>query len=66
MDFKKVYDFVRRKAIYNSLIEVGISRKQAELIKMCLNETYSTMRIGKYQSDKFLIQNGLTQRDAFS
>jgi hypothetical protein len=28
---------------------------------MCLNETYSTVRIGKYQSDKFPIQNGLKQ-----
>jgi hypothetical protein len=33
---------------------------------MCLNETYSTVRIGKYQSDKFLIQNGLKQGDALS
>jgi hypothetical protein len=28
---------------------------------MCLNETYS---IGKYQADKFPIQNGLKQGDA--
>jgi hypothetical protein len=33
---------------------------------MCLNETYTTVRIGKYQSDKFPIQNGLKQVDAFS
>jgi hypothetical protein len=33
---------------------------------MCLNEIYSGVRIGKYLSDKFLIQNGLTQRDALS
>jgi hypothetical protein len=26
---------------------------------MCLKETYSTVRIGKFQSDKFPIQNGL-------
>jgi hypothetical protein len=30
---------------------------------MCLNETYSTVRIGKFQSDKFPIQNGLKQGD---
>jgi hypothetical protein len=30
---------------------------------MCLNETYSTVCIGKYQSDKFPIQNGLKQGD---
>ena len=40
--------------------------KQVELIKMCLNETYSKVRVGKYLSDKFPIQNGLKQRDALS
>jgi hypothetical protein len=33
---------------------------------MCLNETYITVRIGKFQSDKFPIQNGLKQGDALS
>jgi hypothetical protein len=33
---------------------------------MCLNVTYCTVRIGKYQSDKFPIQNGLKQGDALS
>jgi hypothetical protein len=33
---------------------------------MCLNGTYSTVRIGKYQSDKFPIYNGLKQADALS
>jgi hypothetical protein len=33
---------------------------------MCLNKTYSTVHIGKYQSDKLPIQNGLKQGDALS
>jgi retron-type reverse transcriptase len=33
---------------------------------MCLNETYNIVRIGKLQSDKFPIQNGLKQGDALS
>jgi hypothetical protein len=33
---------------------------------MCLNETYSKVRIGKYLSDSFPIQNGLKQGDALS
>jgi hypothetical protein len=33
---------------------------------MCLNETYSVVCIGKYQSDSFPIQNGLKQGDALS
>jgi hypothetical protein len=33
---------------------------------MCLNGTYSTVGIGKNQSDKFPVQNGLKQGDALS
>jgi hypothetical protein len=33
---------------------------------MCLNETYSKVRIGKHLSDSFLIQNVLKQGDALS
>jgi hypothetical protein len=31
---------------------------------MCLNETYSKVRIGKHLSDSFPVQNGLKQRYA--
>jgi hypothetical protein len=40
--------------------------KLVRLIKMCLNETYSKVRIGKHLSDSFPIQNGLKQDDALS
>jgi hypothetical protein len=40
--------------------------KLVGLIKMCSNETYSKVRIGKHLSDSFHIQNGLTQGDALS
>jgi hypothetical protein len=33
---------------------------------MCLNETYSKVRVAKLLSDKFPIQNGLKQGDALS
>jgi hypothetical protein len=33
---------------------------------MCLNETYSKVRIGKHLPDSFPIQNGLKQGDALS
>jgi retron-type reverse transcriptase len=48
------------------VIEFGIPRKLDGLIKMCLNKTYRTVRIGKFQSDKFTIQSGLKQGDALS
>jgi hypothetical protein len=62
----KAYDSVGREVLYNILIEFGIPRKLVGLIQICLNETYNTVRIGKYQSDKFPIQNGLKQGDALS
>jgi hypothetical protein len=36
------------------------------LIKMCLNETYSKVCIGKHLSDSFPIQNGLKQGNALA
>jgi len=36
------------------------------LIKMCLNEIYSRIQVGKNLYDKFPIRNGLKQGDALS
>jgi hypothetical protein len=40
--------------------------KLVMLIKMCLNEIYSKVRIGKHLSESFPIQNGLKHGDALS
>jgi hypothetical protein len=37
--------------------------KLVTLIKICLNEAYIKVRIGKHLSDSFPIQNGLKQGD---
>jgi hypothetical protein len=66
IDFKKAYDSVKREVLYNILLEFGIPKKLVRLIKMCLNETYSKVRIGKLLSNKFPVQNGLKQGDALS
>jgi hypothetical protein len=42
--------------LYNIVIEIGVPMKVVRLIKTCLNETYSKVRIGKHLSDSFLIQ----------
>jgi hypothetical protein len=44
IDFKKV----KREALYNILLEFCIPKKLVRLIKMCLNETDSKVRVGKH------------------
>jgi hypothetical protein len=47
-------------------MEFGVPMKLVRLIKMCLNETYSKVHIGKHLSDMFPLQNSLNQGDALS
>ena len=51
INFKKTYDSVRREVLCHMLIEFGIPMKLVRLIKMCLTETYSAVRVGKNLSD---------------
>jgi len=66
IDFNKAYDSVRREVLYNILIEFGVPKRLVRLIKMCLTETFSRVRVGKNLSDMFPIRNGLKQGDALS
>jgi hypothetical protein len=51
IDFKKAYDSLKRGVLYNNLLEFGIPKKLVRLIKMCSNETYSKVCVGKLLSD---------------
>ena len=59
VDLKEANDSVRREVLYNILIEFGIPMKLTRLIKMCLNEAYSTVWVGKNLSAMFPIRDGL-------
>jgi hypothetical protein len=59
--FKKACESLRREVLYNPLIEFEVPMKVFQLIRMCLNETYSKDCIGKHLSDSLPIQNGLKQ-----
>ena len=63
IDLKKACDSVRREALYNIRIEFGIPKKRVRLIKMCLTEMYSRVRVGKNLSEMFPIRNGLKHGD---
>jgi len=52
--------------LYNILIEFRIPKKLVRLIKMCLTETYSRVRVGKNLSEMFPIRKGLKQGDTLS
>jgi hypothetical protein len=56
VDFKKEYGSVRREVLYNILIEFGNPLKLVRLIKMCLNETYCGVQVGKHCLTGFLLR----------
>jgi hypothetical protein len=64
VDFKKVYDLLRREVLYNIFIEFGFSMELVSLIKLCLTKMYSRVWVGKNFSDMFPIRNGWKQGDA--
>jgi len=66
IEFKKACDSVRREVLYNILIVFGIPMELVRLIKMCLSETYSRVRVDKHLSDMVPIKNGLKKRNALS
>ena len=48
-----VYDLVKRGVLYDILTEFSVPKKLVRLIKMCVSETYSSVRVGRFLSDVF-------------
>ena len=53
IDFRRSYDSVRGEVLYNMLIEFDIAMKLERLIKVCPNETRSTVWVGKHLPNMF-------------
>jgi hypothetical protein len=58
---RKPFDSAGREVLYSILIEFGVPTRLVRLIKMCLNEMFTKVHIGKHLSDNFPIQNGLKE-----
>jgi hypothetical protein len=65
IDFKKAYDSVREEVLHNILIRFVMPTKLVRLIKMCLNETYDKVCMGKHLPDILIMQNRRKQGDAY-
>jgi hypothetical protein len=48
VDFKKAYHVVRMGVLYNILTDFCTPLKLVRLIKMCLNKTYSSVRVDRH------------------
>ena len=60
-----IVEKIKTHIVYSVIFfQFGIPKKLVRLIKMCLTETYSRVRVGKNLSEMFPIRNGLKQGDA--
>lgn len=65
MPSKRLYDSIKRAVLYNILIELGTVVEIFRVIKTCLNKTCSKMKMSKYLSHMFIMQNYLTRENIF-
>jgi hypothetical protein len=65
LDFKKVYDSVRREVLYNILIDFGIPVKLLWLTEKSVNGKQNEVRISKHLFDAFTIHSGWKRRRCF-
>jgi hypothetical protein len=57
---------VRREVLYGTLIGFWVTTRSVRLIKICLNEWYCEVCVGKHLSDSFAIEISVIEGDALS
>ena len=67
IDFKKASELFRREVLYNIFADITqYHHETGKANKMCLNETYTGVRVGKRWSDTFPTKKCLKQGVDFS
>ena len=61
IDFEKAHDSIKREFLYDILIKFGVPKKLVRLIKTCIDNTRSKVRIRNYLSSSFPNENGLNE-----
>lgn len=59
--FKKVYDSIIRKRLYQAVATIGITNKIIHVVKMTLNKTKNEVSIKGSQSEEYETKKGLKQ-----
>ena len=66
VDYKAAFDSPIREKLYEAMSELGIPTKLIRLCKMTLNNTRSSVKIGKDLTESFDTRRGLRQGDTLS
>ena len=66
VDYKAAFDSPIREKLYEAMSELGIPTKLIRLCRMTLNNTRSSVKVGKELTDPFDTRRGLRQGDTLS
>ncbi|KAI5717474.1 hypothetical protein M8J77_006391 [Diaphorina citri] len=66
VDFKKAYDCLIRRKIFDALLVLGIPKKLTQMVKACMQQTYNQVRVQSSESDVFETVSGVKQGDGLS
>ena len=58
IDFKKAYDSIKRQKLYNIMLAFGIPKNLVRLVRVCMSDTFSRVRIGNIYLMNFVFVMG--------
>lgn len=66
IDFRKAYDSINRKEIWQNMVDFGIPRKLIQLCKMCILNSKAKVRVENEYTETFEVNTGVRQGDGLS